>query len=64
MILLIGAFRVHSGQLTIGELFVVLAYLDNLYWPLETIGGILTSILYVRRLQAADPELGLLPTRR
>ena len=29
-----------------------------------TLGGILTSILYVRRLQAADPELGLLPTRR
>ena len=29
-----------------------------------TIGGILTSVLYVRRIQQDHPELGLLPTRR
>jgi len=28
-----------------------------------TVGGILTSILYVRRIQQDHPELGLLPTR-
>lgn len=29
-----------------------------------TLGGVLTSVLYVRRIQAAHPDLGLLPTRR
>jgi hypothetical protein len=29
-----------------------------------TVGGILTSVLYVRRIQHDHPELGMLPTRR
>jgi ATP-binding cassette, subfamily B, bacterial len=44
LILLVGALDVLHGSLTLGELVVILAYVDNLYWPLEMIGEVLTNM--------------------
>jgi ATP-binding cassette subfamily B protein/subfamily B ATP-binding cassette protein MsbA len=44
LILLIGGLHVLSGQLTIGELMVVMAYVGQIHGPLESIGSTLTDM--------------------
>jgi ATP-binding cassette subfamily B protein len=43
MVLFIGAEAVRAGQLTTGELVLVMAYLAQLYAPIQTIGGQITA---------------------
>lgn len=44
LILLVGAFHVSSGRLTVGELLVLLAYVSQIHGPLEDIGQTLTDM--------------------
>jgi ABC-type multidrug transport system fused ATPase/permease subunit len=44
VILLIGAFHVLSHKLTIGELLVIVAYVEQLHGPIEEIGGTLAEM--------------------
>ncbi|HZN12469.1 MAG TPA: ABC transporter ATP-binding protein [Blastocatellia bacterium] len=43
-ILLVGGMHALRGELTLGELFVILAYVDQLYEPLQGIGDALTNM--------------------
>jgi ATP-binding cassette, subfamily B, bacterial len=43
-ILLLGALHVHSGSLSIGELLVILAYVDKLQSPVGEMGDIVTNM--------------------
>jgi ATP-binding cassette subfamily B protein len=44
VILLLGAIHVHQGHLTIGQLVVILAYVDNLYSPISDMGDTLGNM--------------------
>jgi ATP-binding cassette subfamily B protein len=44
LILLLGAFHVLDGRLTLGELLVVLAYVGQIHSPLEEIGQMLSQM--------------------
>jgi ABC-type multidrug transport system fused ATPase/permease subunit len=44
LILLIGGLHVLSGQLTLGQLTVILAYVSNIHGPLEETGSTLTDM--------------------
>jgi ABC-type multidrug transport system fused ATPase/permease subunit len=44
LVLLVGGLHALNGQLTIGELLVILAYVDQLYEPLQGIGDALTNM--------------------
>ncbi len=44
VILLVGGFHVLAGQLTVGELLVILAYIGQIHQPLEDIGQTLTDM--------------------
>ncbi len=44
VILLVGGVHALEGQLTVGELLVILAYVDQLYEPLQGIGDALTNM--------------------
>ena len=44
VILLLGAFHVLNGQLTIGELLVILSYVSSIHGPLEAMGETLTNM--------------------
>jgi ABC-type multidrug transport system fused ATPase/permease subunit len=44
LILLIGGLHALNGDLTVGELLVILAYVDQLYEPLQGIGDALTNM--------------------
>ena len=41
-ILLLGAIHVHQGKLSIGELIVIMTYIDGLQSPVEDTGNVLT----------------------
>ena len=43
-VLLIGAGKVRSGVLTLGELLVVMTYLTQLYGPLQTVGKTMATL--------------------
>ncbi|PYU14560.1 MAG: ABC transporter ATP-binding protein [Acidobacteria bacterium] len=44
LVLFIGIRNVQSGALSLGQLLVVLAYLTQLYRPLETVGGLFAGL--------------------
>ena len=44
LVLGLGAYHVLQGDLTIGELLIVMAYIGSIYSPLEAISGTVTSI--------------------
>ncbi len=44
VITLVGALRVLSGNITLGELMVVLAYVGQIHEPIETLGDTFTNI--------------------
>ena len=44
LILLVGGFHVLGGELTVGELLVILAYIGQIHQPLEDIGQTLTDM--------------------
>jgi ABC-type multidrug transport system fused ATPase/permease subunit len=44
VITLLAAFHVLSGQLTIGEMLVILAYVSDIHGPIEEIGGTLAGV--------------------
>jgi len=44
LILLVGAFHVLGGQLTIGELLVILSYASQIHDPIEEIGHVFTDM--------------------
>ncbi|MBV9042981.1 MAG: ABC transporter ATP-binding protein [Acidimicrobiia bacterium] len=61
VILLIAAFHVLDHRLTIGELLVIAAYVEQLHAPIEEIGGTLTEIQMAmasgeRTLELLDTE--------
>jgi ATP-binding cassette subfamily B protein len=43
-IVLLGAIHVHQGQLSIGELLVVIAYVDSLYSPIQNLGDVVANM--------------------
>jgi len=60
LILLLGAFHVLEGRLTLGELMVVLAYVGQIQSPLEEIGQMLAQMQI--SLATADRALEVLDT--
>jgi len=44
LVLLVGGLHAYNGDLTIGGLLVILAYVDQLYEPLQGIGDALTNM--------------------
>ncbi len=61
VITLIGALRVLSGHITLGELMVILAYVGQIHDPIETLGDTFTNIQGMlidaeRALQVLDVE--------
>jgi ATP-binding cassette subfamily B protein len=56
--LLIGARHVQAGELTLGELLVVMTYLTQLYGPLETLSSMVASLQ--RSFSAAERAYDLL----
>ena len=60
LVLLIGAFHVLDGQLTLGELTVVLAYVSQIHSPLEEIGQMLLQMRI--SLACADRAIEVLDT--
>jgi ABC-type multidrug transport system fused ATPase/permease subunit len=60
LILLLAAFHVISGQLTVGELLVILAYVSDIHGPIEEIGGTLASVQ--SSLASAERSLEVLDT--
>jgi ABC-type multidrug transport system fused ATPase/permease subunit len=63
-ILLLGALHVHHGSLTIGELTVIMVYVDNLTSPIseigETVGDMQMSLASGERIMEVfdvDPEI-------
>ncbi|MBI2953625.1 MAG: ABC transporter ATP-binding protein [Chloroflexi bacterium] len=57
-ILFIGAQRVQSGALTIGDLLIVMAYVGELYGPLEKLGW--TSVSLQSSMAGAERAISLL----
>jgi ABC-type multidrug transport system fused ATPase/permease subunit len=60
LILLVGGFHVLAGQLTVGKLLVILAYVSQLHKPLEDIGQTLTEMQM--SLASAERTLEVLDT--
>jgi ABC-type multidrug transport system fused ATPase/permease subunit len=44
LIMLLAAFHVISGQLTVGEMLVILAYVSDIHGPIEEIGSTLADV--------------------
>jgi ATP-binding cassette, subfamily B, bacterial len=44
IILVVGAFHVRDGRLTIGELLVILSYVDSLYTPIQGFTDVMTNM--------------------
>ena len=57
-VLYIGVHHVQSGQLTLGELLLVMTYLAQIYGPLETLSRMVTSLQ--RSLVSAERTFALL----
>jgi ATP-binding cassette subfamily B protein len=69
--LLVGATKVHSGSLTLGELLLVMSYLTMLYAPLQTVSrsmasfqGSLASARRAFALLDVEPEVTERPDAR
>src|SRR5262249_44615789 len=60
LIMLMAAFRVLSGELTIGEMLVILAYVSDIHAPIEEIGGTLAGVQH--SLASAERALDVLDT--
>jgi ABC-type multidrug transport system fused ATPase/permease subunit len=60
LIMLMAAFRVLSGQLTLGEMLVILAYVSEIHGPIEEIGGTFAGVQ--NSLASAERALDVLDT--
>jgi ATP-binding cassette subfamily B protein len=60
LIMLLAAFHVLSGQLTVGELLVILAYVSDIHAPIEEIGGTMAGVQH--SLASAERALEVLDT--
>jgi ABC-type multidrug transport system fused ATPase/permease subunit len=60
LIMLLAAFHVISGQLTVGEMLVILAYVSDIHGPIEEIGGTLAGVQH--SLASAERALEVLDT--
>ena len=71
IILIIGAFHVRDGRLTIGELLVILNYVDSLYSPIQGLTDVMTNMQMslasgerVIEVMDVDPEIADRPDAR
>jgi ABC-type multidrug transport system fused ATPase/permease subunit len=60
LIMLMAAFHVLSGQLTLGEMLVILAYVSDIHGPIEEIGGTFAGVQ--QSLASAERALEVLDT--
>jgi ABC-type multidrug transport system fused ATPase/permease subunit len=60
LIMLLAAFHVLKGQLTVGEMLVILAYVSDIHAPIEEIGGTLAG--WQHSLASAERALEVLDT--
>jgi ABC-type multidrug transport system fused ATPase/permease subunit len=60
LIMLLAAFHVLSGQLTLGEMLVILAYVSDIHGPIEEIGGTFAGVQH--SLASAERALDVLDT--
>jgi ABC-type multidrug transport system fused ATPase/permease subunit len=60
LIMLLAAFHVISGQLTVGEMLVILSYVSDIHGPIEEIGGTMAGVQ--NSLSSAERALEVLDT--
>jgi ABC-type multidrug transport system fused ATPase/permease subunit len=60
LIMLMASFHVLSGQLTLGEMLVILAYVSDIHGPIEEIGGTFAGVQH--SLASAERALDVLDT--